>query len=738
MNARIESEALLAALGYAARGWRALPIWSASEGRCGCPKGAECDRPGKHPIVRNGVNDATTDERQIREWFTEYPGANVGIATGRESSLTVVDADARGGKPGVVNLTVLCASQGGLPATLRVKTSGGGLHLYFEFSDALQTGSNVLAEGIDVRNDGGYVIAPPSVHVSGEQYRFADERAPLLALPDWMRPVARERRRGAASARRHLTLEQVEQALSHIDSDDRDRWLEVGVILGRAYDRRDEAWALYQEWSARSPKFEDDRAGNISRMRDMFYERSQGEPRAGQQPLTIGSLIEWARQGGWTFEGNVERYEEFWAVRPANKYLYLPSGALWPSESVNKALPPRMVGRNDRDEPVFQNAADWLMKERGVDSVVFDPALPQIVEGKVAREQGVIDHEGAVLLNRYQPSLLVPGDARAGERWAEHVRKLFPNEAESEHIIRWCAHRVQRPGEKVRHALLIGGPPGVGKDTIFEAMIPALGAWNTASISPDEIFKPFNEYAASVLLRINEVVDLHEISRFKFYEATKTLIAGSPEYIEVNPKYGVKYHVRNCAGVVMTTNYGSTGMYLAPDDRRHFAVETIELWGTSEERERYFRELWAWLLEGRGFEHVAAYLRAVDLGRFDPNAPPLKTATFRKITASGTSSDGWLIDALARLGEPVMVRADTLRCAIEANMKPQEISRALGSAMARLSYEICPNPARKDGRHRLASGGREAWATVYVKRGTPGEQLPALLAALPAPESTTI
>src|SRR5437763_1370617 len=116
MNARTENALLLAALGYAARGWRVLPIWHAIEGRCGCGE-ESCDRPAKHPIGRlapSGVDDATTDESRMRFWFTAYPNANVGIATGRESNLTVVDADARGGKPGAVNLTRLCAAHGGV------------------------------------------------------------------------------------------------------------------------------------------------------------------------------------------------------------------------------------------------------------------------------------------------------------------------------------------------------------------------------------------------------------------------------------------------------------------------------------------------------------------------------------------------------------------------------------------------------------------------------------------------
>ena len=131
-------------------------------------------------------------------------------------------------------------------------------------------------------------------------------------------------------------------------------------------------------------------------------------------------------------------------------------------------------------------------------------------------------------------------------------------------------------GGEVRHAIVIAGPQGIGKDTIFEAIAPAIGAWNCDEIKPNDLFGDFNEHVRTVLLRISEVVDLHEISQFKFNEATKTLIAGNPEFIRVDPKYGTQYHVRNVCGVVMTTNHGTGGLYLPEDDRRHYVVESVE------------------------------------------------------------------------------------------------------------------------------------------------------------------
>lgn len=297
------------ALMYIGLGWKVFPVWSVTElenGRrvCACSNAA-CDRPGKHPIadlVPGGLNDATSDRTTIERWWNRFAGASIGIVTGRVSGLTVVDADASGGKPGVVNLTALCAQQGGVPATFAVSTGGGGIHLYFKYSSALQTGTNVLAEAVDVRNDGGYVIAPPSLHILGS-YKWRQDTAELLELPAWMRPAAPNRGRGRPRVRQGMRIEKVESLLRHVDPEDRDDWLNVGLILGRMYigtPGETEAWALYESWSSRSEKFDEHRSENMTRMREMFYERSQIAPRAGQEPIGPGTLIQLARDGGWT------------------------------------------------------------------------------------------------------------------------------------------------------------------------------------------------------------------------------------------------------------------------------------------------------------------------------------------------------------------------------------------------------------------------------------------------------
>jgi hypothetical protein len=310
------------ALLYIGLGWKVFPVWNVVDGGlehdgrwvCACGLGGACDRPGKHPIADlapGGLNDASSERGDIERWWGARPDASIGVATGRASGLTVIDADASEGKPGVVNLTRICAENGGVPATFVVNTGGGGLHLYFKYSDALPTGNNVLAEAIDVRNDGGYVIAPPSSHASGGSYKWRQDAAELLDLPAWLRS-ARQAAEGAGGVRRGrgrprtraaMRVEKVEALLQHISPDDRDVWLKVGLVLGRMYvgtPGENEGWAAYEAWSARSEKFDEHRAENLQRMREMFSERSQEAPRAGAEPIGPGTLVALAREGGWT------------------------------------------------------------------------------------------------------------------------------------------------------------------------------------------------------------------------------------------------------------------------------------------------------------------------------------------------------------------------------------------------------------------------------------------------------
>jgi hypothetical protein len=159
-------------------------------GGCACQDSA-CESAGKHPRIGGGFKHATTDAEQVAYWWRRWPTANIGIATGctlpTGGFLAVLDIDPRNN--GDASLDTLEAEHGELPDTVQVNTGGGGLHFYFSTAEPIPGGK--VAEGIDLKAAGGYVVAPPSLHPSGRLYEVAIGEGAMgtlsfVALPEWV------------------------------------------------------------------------------------------------------------------------------------------------------------------------------------------------------------------------------------------------------------------------------------------------------------------------------------------------------------------------------------------------------------------------------------------------------------------------------------------------------------------------------------------------------------------------
>jgi Bifunctional DNA primase/polymerase, N-terminal len=183
------SPPLEAALGYAARGIPVYPVhWprripGKASWACSCPRGRSCDRPAKHPLVRHGANDATCDPAQLERWWSRWPQANVGLATG-----IVFDALDIDGPAGLAALRQLQeAADLRLPGPL-VATGGGGWHHWFRPTGLGNRPPHGLTQ-VDWRGHGGCVLASPSRHLSGRPYRWLVglDQAPLAEVPAALR-----------------------------------------------------------------------------------------------------------------------------------------------------------------------------------------------------------------------------------------------------------------------------------------------------------------------------------------------------------------------------------------------------------------------------------------------------------------------------------------------------------------------------------------------------------------------
>jgi hypothetical protein len=170
------------------------------------PEYAHAGRPvfpvklDKTPLTPHGFKDATTDEAQIVRWWTDHPGAGIGMPTGATTGLVVLDVDPRHG--GDESLELLIKEHGPLPAGPLVRTGGGGRHLYFAHPGGNVPSIAGVRSGLDIRADGGYVVVPPSPHPSGNPYAWLAllDSVPLRLPPPWLLEEM-ERRRSAAASR---------------------------------------------------------------------------------------------------------------------------------------------------------------------------------------------------------------------------------------------------------------------------------------------------------------------------------------------------------------------------------------------------------------------------------------------------------------------------------------------------------------------------------------------------------
>jgi len=160
-------------LEYLNRHWSIIPVLSRD----------------KRPAIRWAeYQHRHASREEVEAWFERWPASNIGIVTGAISGLVVLDIDAEHG--GNKSLTDLTKKYGPIPETIEVITGGGGRHLYFKHPGGLVKNQVGLVKGVDLRGDGGCVVAPPSMHASGVLYAWRAHHAPdqieLAVMPKWL------------------------------------------------------------------------------------------------------------------------------------------------------------------------------------------------------------------------------------------------------------------------------------------------------------------------------------------------------------------------------------------------------------------------------------------------------------------------------------------------------------------------------------------------------------------------
>lgn len=298
---------LAVALTHAAAGRPVFPCAS----KPGFHKNGDPIKP-KEPLVR-WRDRATCDPDQIRRWWRQWPDAMPGMPTGRASGLAVLDLDRKDGKDGVAELRTIGLDPDNLSPCIVTTPSGDGRHLYFRWYEGLGISAGKIALGVDVRGEGGYVIAPGATGVAGA-YSTAD---PVPDdLPAWPANLRQDARAPVADGlaamlgddddpdlwadyveakrKRDWEPDRIRSALNALPKDrSRDMWCEAGMAVHHASGGAEVGYDLWDEWSREHPD------------PDMYDEKDQrrtwnsfGKPHKG--PVrTIGSLYKTAKECGW-------------------------------------------------------------------------------------------------------------------------------------------------------------------------------------------------------------------------------------------------------------------------------------------------------------------------------------------------------------------------------------------------------------------------------------------------------
>jgi hypothetical protein len=681
------------ALAYARRGFKVFPVYCPVYGACSCGD-PDCENVGKHPRTKHGSSEATADIDQIRKWWGQWPEANIGFPM---NDFICIDIDAD--KDGYVSLEKLEIELGKLPDTWVSETGGGGQHHFFKRNGARCKNSQGLRPGIDLKTNGGYVVASPSLHKTGKRYRWNSECSRTLAeLPkQWLDFISSNGNNDGDQPRFDTA-----GALAGVEEGQRDEtcW-RLACKLRNADVPFVEALDLVLK-AARNctPPFPADAAQEKVERAYRKYEPkniapAQSQPRAvnlsGAEPATECQGI---------------TLDDFYAYMPMHSYIFVPGRDLWPASSVDA----RIEAKNDKGEPLKAHA--WLDSNRTVEQMTWAPGKPMLIRDSLISEGGWIPYAGCTCFNLYRPPQNLQGDPKEATEWIAHINKIFPSNIG--HIIKWLAHRVQKPQEKINHALVLGGLQGIGKDSLLEPVKYAIGPWNFCEISPAHLLGRFNGFTKSVILRINEARDLGDVDRFSFYDHLKAYTAAPPDVLRCDEKNIREYSVFNVCGVVITSNHKTDGIYLPADDRRHYVA-----WSDATKDDftpDYWTKLYRWY-EVEGCGHVSAYLRSVDLSQFDPKAPPPKTEAFWSIVdANRAPEDGELADAIDALGDPPAVTLADIVSKSQSDfvtwLLDRRNSRQIPHRMEAADYLPVRNDGAKDGQWKIG----ERRQAVYARR----------------------
>jgi Bifunctional DNA primase/polymerase, N-terminal/Family of unknown function (DUF5906)/Primase C terminal 2 (PriCT-2) len=662
-----DGEKLGGALSLVRQGIAVFPLWWPEEGRCGCGNPA-CKNAGKHPLgklVPRGFKDASKDETTIKRWWADYPKANIGVVTGRVSGIVVVDVD---GAKGQAKFAALLSNHDHILEQRNYVETGrmdGGHHYYFQYPPNAHVPSH-KDDGLEVKSDGAYVVAPPSVHESGKTYIWKNiEGGPLEELPRCFVDFATQKSklgsiwqdagRHAATGRKRLVdrspasysppawtkeeEDRIRSALEIIPADDRPAWFEIGAAL-HSTGWGDKARALFDEYSTKSEKYN---STEQDKLWDSFARGYQG------RPITLRTLFALAKSFGWKEPPPseiVELNERHFLIRNIGgkclvgemipsplgsaKMLSLQNPEAFKTWYANRTIVVRDRDGHEKGRPL---GLAWLehTKRRQYEGVDLVPNAPAELSNGILnlwRGFGVKAKRGNwQLMHRHICQVLADGDQKAAE-----------------YILCWTAWALQHPGELAEVALVLRGGKGTGKGVFGNAVTRCFGEHGVHIFQQCHLTGKFNGHLRLCLLLFAD--EAFWAGDKKSEGVLKGLITESALVIEQKGIDPIQWP--NRVKVIMAAN--AKWVVPASCDERRFAVFDVSnryAQGSvpNKEREAYFNALHG-ELENGGVEAMLYDLLHRDLGKWHPRQVYQTEGLRRQKERSLSPLNQWFVELL--------------------------------------------------------------------------------------------
>lgn len=623
------------ALQYAGRGWKIFPL------------------QGKIPFKgTQGFKDATTDPAIIEAWWARWPQANIGIATG--NGLVVLDID---GPEGLAELKALIARHGPLPATLAVRT-GNGIHLYFRDVGSAGLSGSVRSSArgkLHVRSEGGYVVAPPSLHPSGKVYQWINPELTVANLPSWLKEWmlngSNQAKKETANLRSHelpsylrslpdrglsrLALsaikeaestwspqeqKRIESALAAIPADNYEIWFKIGMILQSLQwirgDGSDLGLELWDAWSATCQSKYPGR-GAIETKWASFG-------RSGAGGLGLGTLFALAREAEWTESAadhanvneKVNGHESVKAALPP-QFSDTARAVIFPD--LDKSKRPKQTCRNARMAISGLGIAcshDLFHRRMIVGGRIMEEYAGELSDDAVQMlrvmigqsygfDPGLMNTHDAVVQECLQKPFDPVCDYLDGLQWdgTPRIEQWFNrylgaadtplHRAMSRISLVAAVRRAYEPGVKFDQIIVLEGPEGRGKS----GAIKILAGEDNFS---DQTILPLHDKEQQEALQgvwLYEIADLTGIGRA---EVEKIKAFASRTVDRARPAYGRSRVDRPRRCIFFATTNNETYLKSQTGNRRFWPVVTgrIDLEGLARDRDQLWAE--AAEVEARG------------------------------------------------------------------------------------------------------------------------------------------